>query len=62
MELSSHSPQNYSLKKFLILFPKKSTLKKVLIFQKIELSGLKIKDFLIFPQKSFSYILGNGTS
>ena len=23
MELSGHSPQNYSLKKFLILFPKK---------------------------------------
>ena len=48
-------------KNFLYFFLKKST-PKVLIFLEMEFSGSKIKNFLIFSQKSFSYISGNGTS
>ena len=36
-------------------------IKKFLIFQVMELFSPKIKKVLIFSQKSFSYILGNGT-
>ena len=35
--------------------------KRFLIFQKMELSGVKIKKVLIFSQKNFFYILGHGT-
>ena len=35
--------------------------KRFLIFQEIELSGVKIKKVLIFSQKNFFYILGHGT-
>ena len=42
---------------------KEPTLKKFLIFREMELSGIKIKKFLILsslsPKKNFSYISGN---
>ena len=34
---------------------------KILIFGEMKLSSPKIKRVLIFSQKSFSYITGNGT-
>ena len=50
------------MKKSAIFFLKKLTLKKVYIFQEMELSSPKIKKVLLFSQKkSFSYILGDGT-
>ena len=54
------SPQNFSLKKFLTLFPKKLHSKKIIIlsqkkfflyFRKMELSSPNSKTFLIFSQK-----------
>ena len=35
--------------------------KRFFIFQKMELSGVKIKKVFIFSQKNFFYILGHGT-
>ena len=46
MELSSLSPQNFLLKKFLIFFPEKTCSEKI---------------SYIFSKKSFSYISGNRT-
>ena len=49
-KLSSHSPQNFSLRKISYIFPKKK------IFRKIELSSLKLKKLLIFWEMELSYI------
>ena len=56
MELSSLNPQNFSLKKFLIFFPKKPALKKFLIFSQEcpEFSGNGN------PPPKNPYISGNG--
>ena len=51
MELSSPRLKN------LLYFLKK----KFLIFWEIELTGPKIKSFLLFSQKNVSYISGNKT-
>ena len=59
--LSGLSPQKISLKKFLIFFPKKPALKIFIVFsQKTLFLHFGKRNFLIFSQKSFSYISGNG--
>ena len=66
--LSGSSLENFSLKKIFIFFYQKVYSEKIsyifskavfLVFQDMELSGTKFKKFLIFLQKTFSYVLGN---
>ena len=49
-------------KNYLYFFLKTFALKKVLLFQELERSAPRLKTFLYFLKKSFSYISGNGTS
>ena len=52
--LSRLSSQNFSLKKFLIFFPKKPALKKFLIFSQKKLSNFQEKEFSYIMRKVYS--------
>ena len=51
--LSGLCPQNFSLRKISYIFPKKTCSKKFLIFREMELSTHKIRNFLVFQERTY---------